>query len=298
MEYRIEKEKCIYNMSANNKPVLMVPSGSTVRFETYDCFEDRIQDAGKGIENIDWEHINPATGPLYVEGARPGDVLKVEILDISINDHGVMAAIPGSGLLGERIEKAEVKIIQIRDGQAVFNNSIKLPISPMIGVIGVAPQEDSIPCGSPGPHGGNMDNTKINKGSILYLPVFVEGSLLAIGDLHACMGDGEIMVTGVEISGSVKARIEVIKDMNIKNPMLEDEENIYTIASDSNLFAAVKKATEDMHEFIMKRLRLSFNEAGMLLSAAGNVQICQVVDPMMTVRFALPKIVLRDGSNG
>jgi len=293
MEYHIEKEKCIYNMSANNRPVLMVPSGSTVRFETCDCFADRVQDADRGIESIDWEHINPATGPLYVEGARPGDVLRVEILDIIINDHGVMAAIPGSGLLGEGIEKAEVKIVPIENGLAVFNNSIKLPISPMIGVIGVAPESGSIPCGCPGSHGGNMDNTRIKKGAILYLPVFTEGALLAMGDLHACMGDGEIMVTGVEISGSVDVKVDVLNGMGLKNPMLEDDEYIYTIASSENLFKAVKTATKDMHELVMKLLGLSFNEAGMLLSAAGNVQVCQVVDPMMTVRFAMPKVLLK-----
>lgn len=293
MVYYIEKQNCIYNMDSENKPVLTVPSGSTVVFETYDCFEDRIQDEKTGVSSIDWEHINPATGPLYVEEARPGDVLKVEILDIRINDHGVMAAIPGSGLLGDKVEKSEVKIIPIRDGQAVFSDSIRIPISPMIGVIGVAPENGTIPCGSPGSHGGNMDNTKIKKGSTLYLPVFTEGALLAMGDLHACMGDGEIMVTGVEISGNVEVKVDVIKGVNINNPVLEDKEYIYTIASDENLFDAVKVATGEMHNIITKRLGLSFNEAGMLLSAAGNVQICQVVDPMMTVRFAMPKSILK-----
>lgn len=293
MGYYIEKQNCIYNMDSRNEPVLTVHSGSTVMFETYDCFEDLIQDEKSGVDSIDWEHINPATGPLYVEEARPGDILKVEVLDIKINDHGVMAAIPGSGLLGDRIEKSEVKIIPIGDGQAIFSENIRIPVSPMIGVIGVAPKNGSVPCGTPGSHGGNMDNTKIKKGTTLYLPIYTEGALLAIGDLHACMGDGEIMVTGVEISGSVEVKVEVIKGVNINNPVLEDKEYIYTIASDENLLDAVRVATDDMHNIIIKRLGLSFNEAGMLMSAVGNVQVCQVVDPMMTIRFAMPKNILK-----
>jgi len=137
-----------------------------------------------------------------------------------------------------------------------------------------------------------MDNKKIVKGTTLYFPVFVEGGLLAIGDLHAAMGDGEIMVSGVEICGNVQVKVDVIKNYKINNPMLEDKENYYTIASHEDLLTAVKMATKDMQQLVMHQLDLSFNEAGMLLSAAGNVEICQVVDPLLTIRFALSKKIL------
>lgn len=288
MDYKISREQCIYSMSCRNVPVLKVPSGSTVVFETCDCFENQIKSEKDSIEQLNWEYINPATGPLFVEGAEPGDTLKVEILNINIADYGVMAAIPDGGLLGSSVEKSEIKIIPVIEGNAVFNEKIKIPVEPMIGVIGTSPESEEIPCGSPGSHGGNMDNTKIKAGSTLFLPVYVEGALLSMGDLHACMGDGEIMVTGVEISGSVKIKVDIIKASSLNNPMLEDSDFIYTIASHEDLMSAVKASTEDMHKYIMNRLGLSYNEAGMLLSAVGNVQICQVVDPKLTVRFAFP----------
>jgi len=159
-------------------------------------------------------------------------------------------------------------------------------------VIGVAPEGEGISCGIPGPHGGNMDNKKIKEGTTLYLPVFAEGALLSIGDLHGAMGDGEIMVSGLEVGGKVQVKVDVIKNHKINNPILEDEENYYTIASHEDLLTAVKVVTKDMQELVMQKLNLSFNEAGMLLSVAGNAEICQVVDPLLTARFTLPKSIL------
>lgn len=290
--HKISKEQSVYSMKREDSPVLKVKSGSIVEFETYDCFQNQIIDEKQSIEALNWEHINPATGPLYIEDALIGDVLRVEILKIEVNDYGVMAAIPGGGLLGDEIKQSEIKILPIKDGKIQFNDCITLPLVPMIGVIGVAPEGVEIPCGTPGHHGGNMDNKKIQEGTTLYLPVFVEGALLSIGDLHCVMGDGEIMVTGVEVGGRVQVKVDVIKGESIKNPLLEDKENYYTIASHENLLEAIKMATKDMQQLVMKKLGLTFNEAGMLLSAVGNVEVCQVVDPLMTVRFALSKDIL------
>jgi amidase len=164
----------------------------------------------------------------------------------------------------------------------------------MIGVIGVAPKDENVPCGTPGSHGGNMDNTKIAKGSTLYLPVFHEGAYLALGDVHACMGDGEIMVSGVEIPATVTVKVEVIKGVTIENPRLEDENRIYTIASNENIEEAIYTVTKDMCTILMKHLGYSLNEAGMLMSACGNLEFCQVVDPERTVRMAIPKTICKE----
>ena len=163
----------------------------------------------------------------------------------------------------------------------------------MIGVIGVAPKNGPVPCGTPGPHGGNMDNQMIRKGATLYLQVNCEGALLCIGDLHAAMGDGEIMVTGVETGGKVRVAVDVLKNQELCHPFLEDAESWYTIASHENLLEAVRQAAGDMTERISKVYRMPFNEAGMLMSAVGNAQVCQVVDPLMTVRFEVPKSVVK-----
>jgi len=273
--------------------VMTVPSGSEVIFETCDCFQNQISSESQSVDSLDWERINPATGPLYVEGASPGDVLKVEILDITIAEQGVMAAIPGAGLLGDQVTASQIKVMAIEKGMAQFNDKIALPVTPTIGVIGVAPKSGAIPCGAPGPHGGNMDNKKTKAGSILYLPVWVEGALLSMGDLHALIGDGEIMVSGLEVAGVVTVRVSVLKDRKQVNPMLENDTHLYTVASDEDLLKAVKAATEDMHQWVMAETGLPFNEAGMLLSAAGNAEICQVVDPLPTARFGLSKDILK-----
>ena len=206
-----------------------------------------------------------------------------------------MAAIPGNGVLGELVKENALKHIRVRDGIAEFSPGIRIPCSPMIGVIGVAPAgEEAIPCGEPGSHGGNMDNTRIGAGTVLYLPVFQEGALLAMGDVHACMGDGEIMVTGLEIPAEVDVQVEVLKGVSIRNPMLETEEACYTIASDEDLEKAVFSAVYDMTQVVMRQLNMPLEEAGMLLSAMGNLQFCQVVDPKRTVRMEMKRSVLRN----
>ncbi|MDW7671995.1 MAG: acetamidase/formamidase family protein [Bacillota bacterium] len=289
----IPNTRVVYAMDAAHPPVLRVPSGSEVIFETCDCFQNQIIRESQSVDNVNWNQINPATGPLYVEDAQPGDVLKVDILDITVASQGVMAAIPGAGLLGDQVTDSQIKVMPIKNGLARFNDTLSLPVTPTIGVIGVAPRTGAVPCGSPGIHGGNMDNKMTKAGSTLYLPVFAEGALLAVGDLHALIGDGEIMVTGLEIAGEVTVRVTVLKDRPQRNPMLENATHLYTVASHKDLMEAVKIATQDMHEWVMNHSGLTFNEAGMLLSAAGNAEICQVVDPLLTVRFGMQKDILK-----
>jgi len=286
----IIKNQYVFALGDNKDSAIHVKQGEVVEFVTRDCFNNQITSEDYVMDFLDWDHINPATGPVYVEGAQAGDVLKVEILDIELERMGTMCCLPENGVLGNDITKSQIKKIPVQDGYALFNE-FRLPLNPMIGVIGVAPAGESIPCGTPGKHGGNMDNTKIAKGSVLYLPVFHDGAYFACGDVHACMGDGEIMVSGVEIPAKVSVRLSVLKGVTIDNPRLEDVKYIYTIASSENLEEAVYDATKAMCEILEKNLGYTLNEAGMLMSACGNLQFCQVVDPERTVRMAVPKTV-------
>lgn len=282
----------VFAMSAENSAALEVEDNATVVFETMDCFSNQLTSEEQKIETLDWSCINPATGPVHVRGAQPGDTLKLTILDIRVAQHGTMVALPQNGVLGEYVKEGQIKRIEVKGGIAYFNSAIQLPCTPMIGVIGVAPESGAVPCGEPGSHGGNMDNTKIAAGSVLYLPVFQPGALLAMGDVHACMGDGEIMVSGLEIPAEITVRIEIMKHTRINNPMLETSHACYTIASHEDVEQAVKAATLDMANILMRNFHLSLNEAGMLLSAAGNLQFCQMVDPKRTVRMEVPKTIL------
>lgn len=282
----------VFSMSSEHLPAATAKSGDTITFVTQDCFSNQFQDEQVTLEATDWNAINPATGPVYIEEAKEGDVLRIHIDRIKVADSGCMVAIPGDGVLGKLVKKSVLKRIAVKDGVAHFSEDIQIPCDPMIGVIGVAPPHEAIPCGEPGCHGGNMDNTKIREGAVLYLPVFHEGALLAVGDVHACMGDGEVMVSGLEIPAEVTVTVEVLKGISIKNPMLEDTESCYTIASDADLERAIMIAVKDMAKLVMKKKHMTLEEAGMLLSAMGNLQICQVVDPKRTVRMELKRSVL------
>ena len=286
----IIKDMCVFALGDSKENAVKVQQGEILEFHTRDCFNNQIDSEDYVMDVLDWDHINPATGPVYVEGAEKGDVLKVEILDIKLDDMGTMCCLPENGVLGADITENQVKKVPVKDGKAIFNQ-FSLPLNPMIGVIGVAPENESVPCGTPGRHGGNMDNTKIAKGATLYLPVFHDGAYFGCGDVHACMGDGEIMVSGVEIGAAVSVRLTVLKGVSIDNPRLEDAENIYTITSSEDIEKAIYTATKDMCGILQKNLGYTLNEAGMLMSAAGNLQFCQVVDPERTVRMAIPKTI-------
>jgi amidase len=290
MDHKISG-KHIFAFSKDNAPALVVQSGASVEMETLDCFANQLQSVDDRLEALDWERINPATGPVYIEGAVPGDVLKVTVERIRISDRGIMSVGKGMGVLGDMLDGLKFKLMPIQDGFVQFNSEISLPVTPMIGVIGVAPEAKAIGCGTPGPHGGNMDNQMVTAGAILYFPVFVEGALFAIGDLHAAMGDGEIGVTGVEVSGNARVKLEVLKGVSLKNPVLENTDYFTTIASAKRLEDAVKQAALDMAGLLADRLCLPLSEVVMLMSAVGNAQICQIVDPLMTARFVMPKYV-------
>ncbi|MFF2754999.1 acetamidase/formamidase family protein [Psychrobacillus sp. NPDC058041] len=282
----------IYEFNKMNSYTKKVESGSTLRIETYDCFKNQIQSKETVIEEIDWNEINPATGPIYVEGAVPGDILKVKIEKIEIGNQGVMVVGPNLGVMGHRIEKMSAKILPIVDDKIIFNE-IKIPLNKMIGVIGVAPAGEGVNCGTPGAHGGNMDNKMITEGSTLYFPVFTEGALFSLGDFHAAMGDGEVSVSGVEVPGAATVTLEVIKGETLNHPMLENDEVFTQIVSAPTLDEATKIATEEMIHRIVEKSTLSIEETTMLMSAIGQIEICQIVDPLMTVRFVVPKWILQ-----
>ncbi len=269
-----------------------VPVRMPVTFVTCDCFFNQIQREDDALDRLDWSRINPATGPVVIREARAGDVLKLSIKGIEVTGDGTMCAMPGAGVLGDQLGEVSIKRLPIRDGFAHFND-LRLPLDPMIGVIGLAPKGEPVSCGAPGSHGGNMDSRILRQGTTLYLPVFHDGAFFAVGDVHALMGDGEIMVTGVEVPARVVLVFDVIKGQSIAHPMAEDAAFVYTLASHEDLMTAITLATDSMNQVIRRQLGLSLSEAGMLQSAVGDVQISQVVDPLLTARFAMPKAYLK-----
>lgn len=288
----ISNKHVIFAMDKNNSAAANVKNGDTVVFETLDCFSNTIQTESDLVSGIDFNRVNPATGPLYVEGAEVGDVLKVVIQRIDLDEKGVVVTAPGLGQLADLIEYEETVICPVND-DVVEYKGIKIPLRKMIGVIGTAPVGEAVNTGTPDSHGGNMDTTCITEGSIVYLPVNVEGALLAMGDLHAVMGDGEIMGSGLEIAGNVEVVVEVLKNCQYPLPLVETTDSWITIGSKETMEQATKLALNNMVQLITSLTSLTTNQAGMLLSLTGNLVSSQVVNPNVTQRVELKKTILQ-----
>ena len=298
MMLTIKRDTVVYAMSPENPPVARVHSGDALIFETMDCFSGQIACAEDKLGTLDWSRINPATGPVYVEGAAPGDTLKVEIMRIDLAPQAAIVEMPGSGVTGLAAQEENVKILPVKDGVVTLGEQIELPVKAMIGVIGTAPAEGAIATGTPDLHGGNMDCKRIGAGATLYLPVNVPGALLAMGDLHAVMGDGEVCVCGAEIAGEITVRVTVVKRQQCQPgsglplPFLVTKDAAMAIYSAPGLDAAAEGTTLRMRSFLIDAVGMQPHEAGMLLSLAADLRICQAVDPNKTCRMELPLSIL------
>lgn len=292
MTLRIARDHVFYAFHAGLQPAARVAQGAEVLLETHDCFQGQLTSEAEPVDGLDWSHVNPATGPLYIEGARPGDILRVDLLEISVGDHSTMVTIPGEGILGDMITRSETALLQNTPDGVVFRGKVHLPKRPMIGVIGVAPAQGEVSNGTPGPHGGNMDCTRVAAGSSLYFTVGVDGALLGAGDLHAVMGDGEIVVCGAETPGEVRLKAQVVDLPGLPTPFLVDQEIAAVIVAAETADQAADEATHRMARFLTEFAGIPVNDAGMLMSLVGELKFCQVVDPLKTVRFEFPLRVL------
>lgn len=286
----ITKDYITNVLSKENTPCERIISGEIVVFETFDCFTNQFLPPEATFENVIRKPGNPATGPLYVEGAEAGDMLKIDILDIEMGPVGIVMLGPGSGSEKEEFPQKVLKRVPVKGGIAFYNDKVKIPVEPMIGVIGVAPTGEGVSTITPMDHGGNMDCTQIKKGVSLYLPVFVKGALLSMGDFHGIMGDGEVEDCGLEIEGRATVRVSVVRNKNcVPYPMIETKDKLMTIASKESVEDAWKAATRQMYEFMKEKIGMNYEDAGMLLTMTGDLAICQTVNPMKTVRMELPR---------
>lgn len=292
---RIHRTHVVYQMSAANQPIEVVNPGETVVVETYDCYQGQLLPEGNTFRDFDRRFVNPATGPIYVNGAAPGDLLKITIEKISLGPVGILDIGPNSGAMKEYFPEPTIRRIPVSDGTLTYEGAggrqLTVPVKSMIGVIGVAPAAaiGEVSTRTPMDHGGNMDCTRICEGAVLYLPVFTEGGLLALGDLHAIMGDGEVGNCGVEIEGEATLTIDLVKGMNFPFPLIENDGQWITIAYGETLDLASEKATKQMFRFLVEQQRLTPTDAGMLIDMLGDLSVCQIVNPMKTARMEVPK---------
>jgi amidase len=293
MTTKVTREQVFFAFQPELTAIANVKQGEEVIMETHDCFEGQLKTSADLLDSLDWDHINPASGPVYIEGTKPGDVLRVDLLKIDIANQSIMVTLPGEGALGDQITEMETVALQLDGDTVVYKDKVRVPKKPMIGVIGVAPASGSVPNGTPGAHGGNMDCTLVTEGASLYFTVGVEGALFGAGDFHAAMGDGEVIICGAETPGEFRFKAQVVETLKgLPTPFLRNENLVATIVSAPTLDEAASGATHAMARFLTQFVGLSVNDAGMLMSLAGELKFCQIVDPEKTVRFEFPVSVL------
>ena len=290
-------------------PALEVAPGCSVEFEVVEATGGQLGRTSRveDVARLDFTRVNPVTGPVFVQGARPGDVLVVEILEFGVSDWGWSAIIPGFGLLAEEYPDPFLKIWEF-DGStrsAPFNALIDIPIHPFPGTVGVAPAEAGAHSVVPPRNcGGNMDIRHLTAGTTLLLPIQVEGALFSIGDTHAAQGDGEVCGTAIESPMRVALRFDVRQDFSIDapqylipGPLLTgcDPKGYYvTTGIDDDLMEAARKSVRAMIVHLSDGYGLSREEAYVLASVAVDLKISEVVDaPNWVVSAFLPQSIFR-----
>lgn len=304
----VVREEVHFGWSRDQPPLYSVASGAEVGFDTQDASAGQLgkDSTAESVAALDFTRVNPVSGPIYVEGARPGDVLQVEILAVDPAGFGWTAIIPGFGLLADSFPEPWVHVWELADAggggslPAALTDEVRVPIRPFCGVLGVAPA-------APGRHnvlpprrvGGNLDTRQLAPGTTLYLPVEVEGALFGVGDTHAAQGDGEVCGTAIEGPMTVIVRLSVRRDLDIDTPEFDVAGPLErasaaagyhaTTGIGPDLMEAARQSIRRMIAYLERCHRLSPQQAYALCSVAVDLRISEVVDaPNWVVSAFLP----------
>jgi acetamidase/formamidase len=307
-KHTIHDHQCHFGWNNANAPVVTIAPGETVEFNPLDSSGGQLgpKSTVADIAVLDFGKVNPVAGPVFIEGAAPGDAVKVTILGFKPSGWGWTANIPGFGLLADDFKDPALHIWTYDPGTlrpAMYGPGGKVPLKPFCGTIGLAPAE-------PGTHsivpprrvGGNMDIRDMSAGTELYLPVEVKGGLFSVGDTHATQGDGEVCGTAIESPASLACRFELVKGANLRFPRfttsgpvarhMDEKGYDATTGIGPDLMEAAKAAVRGMVELLSARHGMSAVDAYMLCSVAGDLRISEIVDlPNWVVSFYFPRVV-------
>jgi acetamidase/formamidase len=302
-QYTLTRDQTHNRWSSAIPPVLRVPSGAVIAVETEEASDAQLR-PGSTVEDLgdlSFDPIHPLTGPVYVEGADPGDVLAVTLHRIEVGDWGWAAVVPGFGFLADEFPEPWLRTWEIPAGagSVEFAPGVRLPLAPFAGVMGVAPPTDSllstIP---PRANGGNMDNRHLTEGTTVYFPVFVPGALFSIGDTHAVQGDGEISGTAIEAPMRIVYDVRVIEGgRRIAEPQYENDELYGVTAFGTTIDEAARKASRYMVDYLVEIHGLDRTDAYVLSSLAADLKISETVDvPHVLVSMHVPKSIFEDAA--
>ena len=304
-EHRLTAEPTHSRWNRALPPRLTIASGDTVHMSCLDASGGQVKPRAS-VEDflaIDRSKIHALTGPIFIEGAEPGDVLEIQVLQVEHLGWGWTSVIPGLGFLKDRFSEPYLFHWALDREISRSLGSAIVPLRPFCGVMGVAPAEDGeFRTRPPGPFGGNMDVRELCTGATLYLPVFNAGALFSAGDAHAAQGDGEVCINGIECPAQVSLRFHVHRHQPLSGPLIESAESRspdapadawIVVESDADAIRAARRATERMIDLLVARWSFTPVQAYLLCSVAMKLRINQVVnEPMITVSAAMPKCAL------
>lgn len=306
--HTIHRAKHHFGWNRDFKPAVTAKPGETIHFECLDSSGGQLgADATLAtLAALDFGKINPVTGPVYVEGAKPGDALKVTLRKFIPSGSGWTANIPGFGLLADQFKEPALHVWKYDTSSmapALYGPKGRVPLKPFAGTIGVAPAEPGLHSVVPPRRvGGNLDIRDLSVGVTLYLPVEVEGALFSIGDTHAAQGDGEVCGTAIESRMDVEATIDLVKGANLQSPRFTTKEPVtrhldsegyeVTTGVGPDLMTGAKEAVARMIDLLGAEHGLNPVDAYMLCSVCGDLRISEIVDmPNWVVSFYFPRIV-------
>lgn len=306
--HSIHKAQSHFGWDNSFAPQLTVAPGESVEFETVDASGGQLgpESTVADVAGLDFGKINPVTGPVVIDGAAPGDAVKVTLLDFTPSGWGWTASIPGFGLLADRFTEPALNIWKYDSASlapALYGPGGKVPLKPFCGTIGLAPAEAGLHSIVPPRRvGGNMDIRDLAAGTELYLPVEVAGALFSVGDTHAAQGDGEVCGTAIESPMRIAAKFELIRDANLPFPRFTTpgpvsrhfDEKGYEVTTGigPDLFEGARAAVSGMIDLLSARHGLTAVEAYMLCSVAADLRISEIVDqPNWVVSLYFPRLV-------
>ncbi|MFV2033630.1 MAG: acetamidase/formamidase family protein, partial [Halocynthiibacter sp.] len=290
-------------------PVKTVPPGATVTFECRDSSDGQLSATSSvdDVRTLDFSKVNPVTGPIHIDGAEPGDALRITIEHFAPSGFGWTANIPGFGLLADQFEEPALHIWKYDPATmapALFGPAGRVPLKPFAGTIGLAPAEPGLHSVVPPRRvGGNMDIRVLSAGAVLYLPVEVAGGLFSVGDTHAAQGDGEVCGTAIESPMDATVRLDLVKDAGLKMPRfttpgpvsrhLDEKGYEVTTGIGEDLFAGARAAVSQMVDLLSERYNMAPVDAYMLCSVCGDLRVSEIVDqPNWVMSFYFPRLVL------
>jgi len=302
MSKRISKANNIkYALSGNDPYIASVEPGETFVVETAINVNDgTIRHVGQQLTETDvtLPYVNGATGPIEVKGSKAGDMLKVEIVKMELDTLGFTSLWPGIGMFPDWVRRKEfgiqTRVVEVKDGFVHWNEHLRLPVKPMIGVIGVAPVHGAVLTIDNGPHGGNLDVQEITSGNTVMFRVNKDGTHLFMGDCHAIQGDGEANGMGaIEIATTLTVKVSLDKaPARLSHPRIETPTHIATLGCARPLEDAMRIAFEEMINWLEDEYRIPAPEAYMLLGQIAEARCTQVVNPKYTYICKVDKSVL------